>query len=57
MVHAHNEKVKATPFHHTHALPEPRLPAPPFQADPETVRRLSWAALQQGVWSLPMPPL
>lgn len=40
MVHAHNEKVKATPFSATHALPTARPPGNPFKADPDTVNRL-----------------
>jgi uncharacterized protein YprB with RNaseH-like and TPR domain len=37
MVHAHNEKVKETPFASSRQLPVPVLPELPFQADPNTV--------------------
>ncbi len=40
MVHAHNEKVKATPFSGSHSLPAPSLPEPAFKADDATVERL-----------------
>lgn len=40
MVHAHNEKVKATPFAAIHSLPTPGLAEGPFKPDKETVDRL-----------------
>jgi uncharacterized protein YprB with RNaseH-like and TPR domain len=40
MVHAHNEKVKATPFASSYCLPLPARPEVPFSPDPETVARI-----------------
>ncbi len=40
MVHAHNEKIKATPFASSHCLPFPRLPEVLFKTDPDTVNRI-----------------
>lgn len=40
MVHAYNQKVKATPFSDSHSLPSPSLPQLPFKADPDTVERV-----------------
>jgi uncharacterized protein YprB with RNaseH-like and TPR domain len=37
LVHAYNEKVKATPFSASHSLPLPSLPEPQFQPDHDTV--------------------
>lgn len=48
MVHAHNEKLKATPFAASHALPPPTLPALPFHPDRETVERIRSQALREG---------
>ena len=46
MVHAHNAKVKATPFSASHSLASPSLPEPPFKPDRETVERvLPWATV------------
>ncbi|HEV2970057.1 MAG TPA: ribonuclease H-like domain-containing protein [Pirellulales bacterium] len=41
MVHAHNEKVKSTPFSDSHSLPSPLLPEPAFEADQQTVARVA----------------
>lgn len=49
MVHAHNAKVKETPFVASHTLPVPYLPAGPFQADRATVERL--IRERYGSWS------
>jgi uncharacterized protein YprB with RNaseH-like and TPR domain len=40
MVHAHNQKVKATPFSDGYSLPIPPLPKVPFQTDRDTVERI-----------------
>jgi uncharacterized protein len=40
MVDAHNQKLSATPFAHSHLLPAPSLPEPPFSPDHEIVKRL-----------------
>ena len=40
MVHAHNEKLKATPFAYSHSLPSPPLLESPFQADHDTLERI-----------------
>lgn len=40
MVHAHNQKVKQTPFADSHQLPVPVAPSVPFQADRATVERV-----------------
>src|SRR5262249_31805333 len=40
MVHAYNEKVKATPFSGSHSLPSTSLPESPFKADHDTVERV-----------------
>jgi uncharacterized protein YprB with RNaseH-like and TPR domain len=40
MVHAYNQKVKATPFAESRSLPMPALPKLPFEADKETVQRV-----------------
>src|SRR5262249_21222972 len=44
MVHAYNEKVKATPFSGSHSLPSPSLPESPFKADHDTVERICYRA-------------
>ncbi|HEX3035271.1 MAG TPA: ribonuclease H-like domain-containing protein [Thermodesulfobacteriota bacterium] len=46
MIHAHNEKLKATPFSGSHSLPPPLHPEPPFKADEDTVERI----LRQAFW-------
>lgn len=46
MIHAHNEKLKATPFSGSHSLPPPLPPEPPFKADEDTVERI----LRQAFW-------
>lgn len=40
MVHAHNEKIKATPFAGSSFLPYPVLPEVSFKPDPDTVNRI-----------------
>jgi uncharacterized protein YprB with RNaseH-like and TPR domain len=40
MVHAHNEKVRGTPFAASYCLPVPVRPELPFSPDPDTVARL-----------------
>jgi uncharacterized protein YprB with RNaseH-like and TPR domain len=40
MVHAYNEKVKATPFAASHLLPTPAPAELPFRPDPDTVARV-----------------
>lgn len=40
MVHAYNEKVKATPFAASHRLPTPAPPEVPFAPDADTVARV-----------------
>jgi uncharacterized protein YprB with RNaseH-like and TPR domain len=40
MVHAHNLKVKTTPFSDSYCLPPPQLPHAPFQPDHKTVERI-----------------
>jgi uncharacterized protein YprB with RNaseH-like and TPR domain len=41
MVHAHNAKLKQTPFAASHALPAPAAVDVPFRPDPETVARVT----------------
>lgn len=40
MVLAYNLNLQDTPFHETHTLPQPMLPAPPFRPHGETIRRI-----------------
>ena len=40
MVHAHNMKLKGTPFFQTHQLTEPAHPDIPFEADHRTIHRI-----------------
>jgi uncharacterized protein YprB with RNaseH-like and TPR domain len=44
MVQAYNLKLHATPFRTSHQLVVPEVPAIPFRADPETLRRLRYSA-------------
>ena len=44
MVQAYNLKLRDTPFRNSHQLAAPDLPAIPFKADQETIRRLKYSA-------------
>jgi hypothetical protein len=51
MVHAHNEKVRATPFAGSHLLKAPTLPAIPFEPDRATLARVLNERAVSGGWS------
>ncbi len=48
LVHAHNTRIRQTPFADTHALEPGSPPAVPFRADPDTVARV--VGRQRGAW-------